>query len=107
MSKIVGGMKHRKGCFMKIGFWKIYRDISACAKIDWYLYKLFGLKRKIPCGQTKKNAFMYCGLMPNKENSIVINEGNTHEVRCKVCGSVHIMSNHCINPDSDMSWVEF
>lgn len=89
---------------MRIGFWDVHRNVSACAKFNWYLYKLFGLKRKVPCGQTKKNKHMYCGLMPNKKNSIVINEGDTHEVRCKVCNSVHITSNHYIDPDSDMMW---
>lgn len=92
---------------MRIGLWEIYRDVSVRAKFDWYLYKLFGLKRKTPCGQTKKNVFMCCGLIPNKENSIVINEGNTHEIRCKVCDSIHITSNHYIDPDNDMTWFGF
>lgn len=92
---------------MKIGLWNVSRDISSFAKLQWFLYKHFGLKRKIPCGQTKKNKHMYCGLMPNKENSIVINEGDIHEVRCKVCGSLRIMSSSYINPNDSMSWIEF
>lgn len=90
---------------MEIGLCKIYRNERAFAKVSWFLYKYFKIKREIPCGQSKKNKMMYCALFPNKENSVVINDGNTHEVRCKVCGSLHLMSSYYINPNDPDDWL--
>lgn len=85
---------------MKILLWEIYRNDNAFAKIQWYLYKFFGIKRNIPCGRTKENSFLCCCLRQNKENSIVINEGDTHEIRCKVCGRLHMLSSRYVDIDS-------
>ena len=92
------------GDFMKIGLWKIYRNERSFAKISWFIYKYFNIKRKIPCGQLKRNKMMYCALFPSKENSVVINDGNTHEIRCKVCGSIHMMSSSYIDPENTDDW---
>lgn len=87
---------------MNIGLWKIKRNESAFAKIEWLLYKWLGIKRKYPCGRGKKDKMMCCMLRPTKENSIIINEGRTHEIRCKVCGQAHMTSSAFIKSIDEM-----
>lgn len=92
---------------MDLLFWRINRNEQRIAKFQWFLYKWFRIKRKYPCGQNKKSAFLYCALPMSKEHSYVINDGDRHEVICKVCGSLHMMSNEYINPDMlDYEWKE-
>ena len=79
---------------------KVYRNNQFYANLSWLLYKYFHIKRTLPCGRTSKDSYLCCELDPAKENSIVINNGETHEIRCKVCGSTHMMSNQYINPDN-------
>lgn len=87
---------------MKFGLWKIYKDECKFANIEWFLYKWFGIKRKYPCGRGRKNKMMCCALKPTKENSMIINNGNIHEIRCKVCGQSHMSSNTFIESIDDM-----
>ena len=88
---------------MKIGLWCVTKNEVAFARAEWLLFKLFGIKRKYPCGRDKKSSYLCCVLTPNEENSVVINDGKTHEVRCRVCGSVHMISSSAIN-NLNESW---
>lgn len=83
---------------MKVLLWEIKRESYRCAKVSWFLYKYFGIKRKHPCGRSKKDDYMCCCLPMNLENSTVINEGKIHKVVCKVCGTTHMDSNCYIDP---------
>lgn len=92
---------------MRFLFWKISRDHTRMAKLHWFLYKTFGIKRTIPCGFSKKDKNGYCALFNTRDNSIIINEGNTHEVRCKVCGRAHMISSRYIKDsyfDDPFEW---
>lgn len=84
---------------MKFLFWKISKDHMRIAKFHWFLYKLFGIKRITPCGFSKKDKNSYCALFNTRENSVIINEGDTHEIRCKVCGRTHMISSEYIKDD--------
>lgn len=84
---------------MKILYWRISKDRQRIAKLHWFLYKIFGIKRTTPCGFSKKEKNGYCALDGNRENSVIINEGNIHEVRCKVCGRLHMSSSDYIEDD--------
>lgn len=81
---------------MNICLWKVQKDEYKFAKIEWLLYKWFAIKRRYPCGRDKSSSYLCCALRPTEENSIIINEGNTHEIRCKVCGSAHMTSSDFI-----------
>lgn len=80
---------------MKFGLWQITitKNETLFAKLEWLLFKWFGIRRKYPCGRNKKSKYLCCSLVPNEQNSVIINEGKIHEIRCKVCGSVHMISN--------------
>lgn len=88
---------------MKIGLWDIKKNESSFAKVEWLLFKWFGIRRKYPCGRDKKTNYLCCSLAPDEENSVIINEGKLHEVRCKVCGELHMSSSTTIN-DLDELW---
>lgn len=68
----------------------IKRDEFFWAKIDWYLYKFFRIKRSIPCGRTKKTKYLCCCLYPDNKNSYISKD--KHKIICKVCGGVHHIS---------------
>ena len=70
---------------MNLGFITIQRNYKAFAKLHWLLFKLFKIKRTIPCGALKKQGFIHCSLTPTKENSYLICDGYNYEVRCKCC----------------------
>ncbi|HPE08138.1 MAG TPA: hypothetical protein PLT28_00200 [Saprospiraceae bacterium] len=93
-----------EGNNMKFLFWKIFRDEYAIAHVEWLLYKWFGIKRTIPCGRNKKDAYLCCCLTPSLANSIIVNDGNKHEIQCKVCGSTHISANYYIKNIDDEIW---
>ena len=65
------------------------------AKIEWELYKLFGKKRTIPCGRTKKDKYLNC-CQPLDEEHVYLNDDGT-EVYCKCCGHIKMMSNYKID----------
>jgi hypothetical protein len=75
---------------MNLGFIKIYRNDKAFAKVHWLLFKLFKIKRTIPCGRNKKYKYLCCELEPTEKNSYLVQEEYGFEVRCKCCDSVHI-----------------
>lgn len=77
---------------MNLGFIKVYRNNSAFAKLHWLLFKLFKIKRTIPCGRRKKEYFLSCELWPlNEDNSELIQTEYGYEVYCKCCGSLKMM----------------
>lgn len=87
---------------------KIYRNNEFFANLQWLLYKYLHIKRTIPCGRTKRDSYLCCELYATRENSLIINEGDTHEIRCKVCGSCHMGSSQYINADDFESiWSEW
>lgn len=93
---------------MNFLLWRIDVIPERIAKIQRLLYRFFGIKRKYPCGRNKETSYLCCMLHPNSENSIVINDEGTHEIRCRVCGSIHMMSNEYIDPDGlDDDWMGF
>lgn len=71
----------------------IYRDEYFFAKLEWFLYKLFGKKRDIPCGR-KKNEKYLCCCQPLKEDRIYYNSDRT-KAYCKCCGSIRLI---CSSP---------
>lgn len=79
---------------MKILGLNITRDEFFWAKIDWYLYKYLKIKRKIPCGRTRKTQHYCCCLIPNEKNSYISKD--RHEIKCKVCGNSHMFSSGII-----------
>ena len=85
---------------MKINFLpvNIYidRNEKFFAKIEWFLYKYFNIKRTIPCGQTKENKYLYCAQPIDYEHCYYSKEDKT-EIRCKCCDKVKIMSNRPID----------
>ena len=79
---------------MKLGFIKIYRNDAAFAKLHWLLFKLFGIKRTIPCGRRKDEHYLCCELWPvNENNSYLIHDEYGFEVRCKCCDTLKISGN--------------
>jgi hypothetical protein len=89
---------------MRFLLWQINRNDKVFAKISWILYRLFGIKRTMPCGRTKRTSYLCCDLPPNPKNSYIINDDITHEVRCKVCDSVHMMSSNHISEITECYW---
>ena len=78
---------------MNLGFIKIYRNDSAFAKLHWLLFKLFKIKRTIPCGRRKGEHYLCCMLNATEKNSYLIHDKYGYEVRCKCCDSVKILGN--------------
>lgn len=63
------------------------------ANWSWIVYKYLGVKRKIPCGRTKRDSYLCCLLNPDDKNSYIVKlENGSEELRCKVCDSCHILS---------------
>lgn len=84
-----------KNNFLPINIY-INRNEKFFARIQWFLYKHFNIKRTIPCGQTKKNKYLYCAQPTDEEHCYYSKEDKT-EVRCKCCNKLKIMSNRPIN----------
>lgn len=73
----------------------IRRNPIFFAKIQWWLYKKFNIKRSIPCGRTKKERRYSCYQPIDKEHCF-LNEDGT-EVYCRCCGYTRILSTHPID----------
>lgn len=78
---------------MNFGFIKIYRNDEAFAKLHWLLFKLFKIKRTIPCGRRKKVNYLCCALLADEKNSYLIHDEYGYEVKCKCCDSRKVMGN--------------
>ena len=79
---------------MNLGFIKVYRNDSAFAKLHWLLFKLFKIKRTIPCGRRKKDShYLCCALLADEKNSYLVYDEYGFEVRCKCCDSIKVMGN--------------
>ena len=61
---------------MRFLLWEIKTDDDRLAKIQWILYKLFGIKPKQPCGYTKSQYGFYCRQPFDLEHCYVINSGD-------------------------------
>lgn len=80
---------------MKVGPIIIYSNPEFFAKISWYLYKFFKIKRKYPCGRKKITSCLNCELEPTVKNSYIeISDDGEFNLRCKVCGSSHMSSTY-------------
>ena len=78
---------------MNFGFIKIYRNDAAFAKLHWLLFKIFKIKRTIPCGRRKDEHYLCCMLDHNETNSYLIHDKHGFKVKCKCCGSTCISGN--------------
>ncbi len=78
---------------MNLGFIKIYRNDRAFAKLHWFLFKLFKIKRTTPCGRRKGEHYLCCELWHTEKNSYLVYTDFGFEVRCKCCDSAHISGN--------------
>ena len=74
---------------------EIHRNPYFFAHIQWFLYKIFGIKRRVPCGRRKKEKYLCC-CQPFDEERVYLNDNHT-EARCKVCDSIRVMSSHPFN----------
>lgn len=83
---------------------KIYRNDRWFANLEWYLFKYFHIKRKIPCGRTKKNSYLCCNQSYDPKR-IYFNLDRT-KAYCKVCNSIRYMSNHSL-PNNPWALIEF
>lgn len=94
---------------MNLGFIKIYRNDSAFAKLHWLLFKLFKIKRTIPCGRRKGEHYLCCMLDTTEKTSYIVHDEYGYEVRCKCCGAVKISGNRhpkTIQQAIDWNWGE-
>lgn len=92
---------------MKILLWNIRINEYSLAKLQWTIYKTTGIKPKYDCGRTKKSKYLCCSQPMDIERSYVINDGDTHEVRCKCCGGIKMMSSKEISVKNEEIWFEF
>ena len=74
---------------------RIERNPYFFARVQWVLYKIFGIKRSVPCGRRKGEKYLCC-CQPSEDKRIFFNEDHT-EAYCKVCNSIRAMSNHPFN----------
>lgn len=78
---------------MKLGFVEVYRNNNAFAKLQWFLFKLFKIKPKFPCGRRKQDAFLCCELISTEKTAYLTYDKYGFEVRCKCCGSIKVLGN--------------
>ena len=74
---------------------------NCLAKIQWFLFKVFGIKQKQnPCGHTKHTRGYHCHQPYKSKYCDIINDGKRHEVVCKCCGCTRMNSSHYIDPNN-------
>ena len=92
---------------MKILLWEIRIVPRRLAKIQWMLFKLFNYKPKHPCGLIKKGYGYSCHQPFTTKYCNIINDAKNHEVRCKCCGEVRMISSSYIDPYNEDEWISF
>ena len=93
---------------MKFLLWDIKVEPSRLAKVQWLLFKLFGIKqKKNACGSTKSSFGHYCRQPSDLKHCEVFKEGKFYRVKCKCCGHCHISSSEYIDPNDDSKWIKF
>lgn len=78
---------------MDLGFITVYRNDQAFAKLHWLLFKLFKIKRAIPCGRRKKKNYLCCALLADEKTSYLVYDERGFEVKCKCCDSLKVSGN--------------
>ena len=92
---------------MKFLLLEIAIESNRLAKIQWVLFKLFGVKQKNPCGHTKSARGYYCHQPLHLKYCDVINKENDHRVICKCCGHSRMESSDYIDPYNEEEWIKF
>ena len=93
---------------MKFLLWEIKIEPHRLAKVQWVLFKLFGIKpKKNACGSTRSARGHYCRQPSDLEQCEVIQSGKIYRVVCKCCGHCHISSNEYLDPNDDSQWLSF
>lgn len=64
------------------------------AKLQWILYKKFGIKRSIPCGRTEKDKYLCC-CQPIDSKHCYLSKDRKRAF-CKCCNSERILSSNPI-----------
>ena len=72
---------------------RIQRNPYFFAKVQWILFKLFGIKRKCPCGRSKKENYLCCCQPYRKISERAYLSEDRKSIICKVCGSTRMSSN--------------
>lgn len=92
---------------MKFLLWEIKFEPYRLAKLQWILFKLFGIK-SYSCGYIKPN-YGFCHQTWDVKRCDVINEDKNHRVVCKCCGGTRIFSSQYLNPNVNSygDWLSF
>ena len=92
---------------MKFLLWEIKLEPYRLARLQWALFKLFGIKCH-SCGYIKPN-YGFCHQPWDVKRCDVINKDKDHRVVCKCCGHTRIYSSQYLNPNpkSYDEWYEF
>ena len=72
---------------------RIQRNPYFFAKVQWILFKLFGIKRKHPCGRSRKENYLCCCQRYRKISERAYLSEDRKSIICKVCGSTRMSSN--------------
>lgn len=91
---------------MKFLFWRIIWDERSLTRLQWLLFKWFGIKPTEPCGNTKYSHGYYCHQATDEEHCYLIHDSDewASEIRCKCCDTPKICSNHHKDFSDLLSW---
>jgi len=94
---------------MKFLIWEIRINDHALAKIQWALYKTFGIKPKEPCGHSETRAGHWCRQPLDLKHCYVDkdDDGLGYVVKCRCCGSVKLLTNQYLDPTDDKLWAKW